>query len=289
MKVKRSLVLTIFLFVISLFFLNSCEMLDSSSSSEIPIYVTAGAYKDYYDEDEDLVFVNVMNSASVPTVKVNNQSLNRRTLEDDYFILGGLIYWDYFDFGTGQNLSLEIEYKNQDEENRTANASVTIPGSFSITSHPNSDVDEFEIVWGQDLTITWTQSTGAEAYEYYLWIEYETYNSTTDDWEYKTVNLQNMITGTSVTFSANELFPSSVNISEVIYTYGDFDIWACSKKMEEGDMGNITGDGIGFFNGYAWGDDLDFEVSGTSLAKRVENKSKDAKEKLLKIISKKCK
>jgi len=290
MKVKRSLMLMLFQFVVFLFFVNSCEMLDTSNSSEIPIYVNAGAY---YDEDEDFVFVNIMNSASIPSVKVNDQSLSRGMLDDYYLGFGGLIYWDYFDFGAGQNLSLEIDYKNQDEENKTANATTVVPGYFSITSHPtgdedDGDEDEFEIPWGQDLTITWTQSTGAEAYECYLCIEYATYNSTTGDYDFKVVRIRITVTGTSVTFSANELFPSTVDINEVDYTYGDFDIWACSNKLEEGDVGNVTGDGIGYFNGYAWGDDLDFKVSGTSLAKKIENKSKDAKEKFLRIISSKC-
>jgi hypothetical protein len=132
----------------------------------------------------------------------------------------------------GSNYKLKVDYGEG-----TGEATDTMPGEFTITS-PNVS---YVLHKGNDLNITWGQSTGAQWYWLHIDLYYY-YHS----FGYFEFELDTIIKGTSYSLSAGRIFP--VNVDSISSGYGSVDIEAYSGPEQiPGSKGNFKGDAVGFF------------------------------------------
>lgn len=132
----------------------------------------------------------------------------------------------------GNQYKLKVDYGEG-----TGNAADTMPGEFSITS-PNLS---FVLHKGNDLNVTWGQSTGANWYWLHISLYYY-YGS----WGSFDFELDTIIKGTSFALSASRIFPPYVD--SIDYGYGSVNIEAYSgPELKPGRKGNFKGDAVGFF------------------------------------------
>jgi hypothetical protein len=132
----------------------------------------------------------------------------------------------------GSNYKLKVDYGEG-----TGEATDTMPGEFAITS-PNVS---YVLHKGNDLNITWGQSTGAQWYWLHIDLYYYYHSFGYFDFELDTI-----IKGTSYSLSAGRIFP--VNVDSISSGYGSVDIEAYfGPEQKPGSKGNLKGDAVGFF------------------------------------------
>jgi hypothetical protein len=180
----------------------------------------------YYDED-----VYVANAEVIPSVKINNQELKW----DGWFSYDG-----EFPLTSGADYNLVVAAGI-----KTATASVKLPGDFSITTPASGYV----LPKGQSLNVSWNSASYADFYRGYLSINYS-YRDTSGNYRYFYYSGDTILSGTSITYPSNLLFPNLSEIDSIRYGYGYFYVYAFDgPALTPGTSGNVTGDGIGFF----WG------------------------------------
>lgn len=190
--------------------------------------------------------VFVGNNPSFPVVEINDVNLSSGAGDPNWF--------NHSDFpiSTGDSAELVVTYTKTDGNPGTARANIILPGPFEITSH---DTLYDTISVGDSLAVCWTSSDGADAYSVYFDMYYE-YIDTSGDYRYFGFHYDTLFTDTCIVFSQAELFPNAGEIDSIWYGYGNFHARAINGPVQEGDQGNVTGDGIGFFYGRTYGDEL---------------------------------
>lgn len=221
--------------------------------------------------------IYIQNAHSIPSVKVNSQQIPFNGWEDFRMVF----YDNNIDISIGDTANLVVNYTNLDGDSCTAQASTVLPGNFNIISH--NPEETVYISQGDNLFISWNPSEGAEGYQVYFYLDYHYYDTEGNN-EHYWFGYYKYVTGTSINFTAEQLFPEDLNIDYITYGWGDFDVGAVSINLAEGAMGNVTGDGYGFFVGWANGDELDIEIAGTKSIVKKENKKSDSKKKFLEYI-----
>jgi hypothetical protein len=196
------------------------------------------------------------NSPSIPSVSISGHKLDY-----DWFN-GEDMEFENFDLpiSPGDSAALRIEYTKLDSSTGTARASGTLPGSFGIESHDTTSI--FLIPVGSSLTVSWTVSPGADGYATWFDLSYSYYDSLGVEHVFD-FNLDTLLTGNYLTISSDQMFPDTVNIDSLNYSWGHFDVEAVNGPMQSGDMGNVSGDGMGLFYCFTDGGNLDLGVGGT--------------------------
>ncbi len=226
--------------------------------SHRPIYYYRG--KEEVDSATE-ARVDVYNCPTIPSAEINGI----RIPPSDPFYRGCSpfrFYDDNLSISCGDSVELLVTYPKSDGTSGTAHANIMLPSQFEITS-PDTSYDTISV--GDSLVFLWTASDGADAYlaDFQLWYGYWDTAGTRQYFEYSADDIALM--DTSITFSQAQLFPNLEEIDSLEYGYGSFDVWAMNGPTPEEDQGNVTGDAIGFFNGWTYGGYVRFVVRGSSL------------------------
>ncbi len=247
------------------------------------IYVSGYIYPSCYDTLCNFYYthIDVAFPPSVPYVKLNDEEIPLQRW--DYYYSTYVFHYDKYDtanFSPGDEILLEVVYKKPSGKSAKAYTQIHIPGDFDIIS---PDTSEFCLQLGSSLTIEWTESQGADCYRAYLYLHYHYYD-TSGYYKCITIEKDTTINSTSVIFPAEALFPNIGEISQVDYSYGYSYVWAQSGPViKEGEMGNIRGDGYGFFWSTYYGGYLNFYICGTALMNEEKFEPFEVYKKLIKL------
>jgi hypothetical protein len=189
--------------------------------------------------------VRVSNVSSIPGVEVSGDPISLNGAEGDEFLFFNDGQWG-IPIALGDSVHLVVECNDVNGNPVFAEADAVLPGSFSIV-YPDTSND-LETPWGEDLTLIWTASEGADVYYLSLNLSVCYYDSggTHEDIY---IDLETQTCDTTITFELSGYFPDYALIDSLNYSYGGIDIIAHNGPYNEGDMGNISGDAIGFFIG----------------------------------------
>lgn len=203
-----------------------------------PISVTGYVEWPYRHDTTGYVRVEVSNVPGIPTVYVNNIEIP--------FDMSEIFFYRDFPISPGDSARLRIEHTKQDGGPGVSEANVQLPALFTITSHDTSGADT--IPYGEDLTIIWTSSAGADAYRASssFHCRYEDTAGVQQDHDYVFTRIS---ADTSITFLSSDIFPDSAEVGTVLYYSAHFSLSSLDGPWQEGEVGNITGDGIGTFHG----------------------------------------
>lgn len=201
--------------------------------------------------------------SSIPMVK-----LNQDTIKFMYFSGQGSSYWDTLRTITeGDEVQLTVN-GNQG----VASAIVRIPKQFRIQS-PDPD-SIFILPPHSNFTSSWTASGFSDYYtaHFHLYYSYTTIGGEATKNFY--IDVDTMISTTTITIPAARLFPADFDSLIGWYNHGYFEIEAINgPRIEVGEQGNVTGNGMGFFFGKSNGGNLELMV-GNSTTTNVETKLK---------------
>jgi len=159
-------------------------------------------------------------------------------------ISGGLNYYGTVWIDEEENAHLVVELGRPDGSTGTAEATVCVPYYFSILDVSNGG----EITPVSDVTAEWSSSERAE--KYYIYGSYScSYLNLSAEVVYTSFWNDTVITDTTFVIQGDELFPSPPDLDYHISLDGYVYITAVCGPIETGDVGNVTGDGAGFFVG----------------------------------------
>jgi hypothetical protein len=147
-------------------------------------------------------------------------------------------------FSAGDQVALSVSYV----ESESANSTIITPGSFELTS---PDTASTYLPLGDTLTFQWSVSEEAEAYNLNIRSNW-TYIDSLGTWHDFRFYLDSMTTETQIGYPQDLLLPDLSQVIEVFYNEVRIELHAITGPVFEGDLGNITGDGIGMFNGYTY-------------------------------------
>jgi hypothetical protein len=157
---------------------------------------------------------------------------------------GGLNYYGNIWIEEEENAHLVVEYGRPDGSTGTAEATVCVPDYFSILDVSNGG----NITPTSSVTAEWSSSENAE--KYYI---YGSYSCLYRNLSAEVVNTSfwsdTVVTDTTFVFEGDELFPLPVDLDYYISFSGSIYITAVCGPIVTGDVGNVTGDGAGFFVG----------------------------------------
>lgn len=194
----------------------------------------------------------VSNIASIPSVKLNQDFIKFRNLHND-----GSYYWDTLRTITqGDEVQLTVS-----GDQGTAGTVVRIPQQFRIQS-PDPD-SIFILLPHNNFIASWAVSNFADYYNAYFYLSYRYFPIGGVTSKYFQLEVDTMLTNTSISIPAAKLFPA--DIDSIIGGYGGFHIEAVNgPRLEVGAKGNVTGDGIGFFFGKSDGGFIDIRTQNSA-------------------------
>jgi hypothetical protein len=231
------------------------------------IYVTGGVEAPTPWDSTGDAYVEVSNTSEIPVVMINGIQLHLK-----YPFHTSLFYGSPdFPISAGDSANLLVWDGKVGANSRTAQANIRVPSQFEITSHDTSGI--VTIVVGEELTLTWSSSSGAGNYWIDFYLDYD-YRDTLGNEKQFCYSMDTLPTNTSITFSPSQLFPNMGEIDTILGSFGDFRISATHGPCQEGEEGNVTGDGMGFFVGWTYGGDLRIQVSGSEYVARTEQQSR---------------
>jgi len=204
--------------------------------------------------------VDIYDSPGIPSVEINGI----RIPPSNPFYRGCnpfRFYNDTLPVSCGDSLHLRIAYTELNGTPRTAQANIMLPGSFEITC-PDTSYDTISV--GDSLVFCWTSPEGADVYLVQFDLYYIYVDTSGADRGFGYYLDTTLVADTSIIFSAMQLFPHTGEIDSVEYSHGEFELRAMNGPTPEEDQGNVTGDGIGFFNGWTYGGEVRFFVGGSS-------------------------
>ncbi|MEN3044051.1 MAG: hypothetical protein ABDH37_02380 [Candidatus Hydrothermales bacterium] len=243
----------------------------------INIYVLGFVEHHKYNDTSEAE-VEVSFSPSIPDVKIND-------IDIPIYYFYGSSFSFYKDnittLSSGTNLNLKVTYKKSDGNQGEAIATAKIPGIFGITS----PYPEASIPVGGSLNVVWSQSLNANFYFANLYLYYE-YIDLVGNHSRFSCDVETTLTQTSITFPPSVLFPDLNEIDSIYYSIGYFYVLGINgPKLEYGEMGNVEGDGSGFFWGVMLGDEIYVYISGTEL---ITIQKPSPSEKLRSYLKNKC-
>jgi len=203
-------------------------------------------------EGEALSIMSLNNTPSIPQATINSFDFLLR----DQWIRGGgrLGYYRYFPLDVGDNADLEVSYTKANGTAGLAQSTVTLPDAANIVS-PGGD--PVLVYIGDGLDVTWNSVEGADLYYaiVYFGLLYLDTAGVVQVYEFV---LDTTLADTSISFTGSQLFPDIGTISDIGGFGADFDVAGISGIWHGPAVNNITGDGMGFFIGVGYGDDLNF-------------------------------
>lgn len=256
MRAKKSVAVALFAAAALLVVVAGCEGPEGPQGPPglSPIYIAGRVDASGPGASRSLVWLEVYHTPGVPTVEVNNIPIP--------FYRGSLykFYHDDFPIAAGDSAELLVTYRTLDGNPGTAQAIAILPGPFQITCPDTSYVT---MAVGDSLVVSWTSSDGADIYLIHFFFGYR-WADTSGASQYFRYAKDTLCGDTSITFSQAALFPNLGDIDSVLYGDGGLWLLAIHGPTQPGEQGNVTGDGIGFFNGQTPGGDIDIYVSGSS-------------------------
>ena len=245
----------LFLIIIISTIMISCEGPEGPAGplGDTQIWVTAEIGHIYYWNYDQSATVVVENCPVIPTVKINDTFLNHipdSWTGGDYSGIGNLTFdIDSLNLQFGDSASLLIEYEDETGANRSITGEIALPGEFHIIDPPDTSIN---IIWGEDLTFTWSASEYASGYRVFFDrnVSYIAPSGEPVNFNY---NVNTVITDTSITFPDQDINPDTSIIGYVNYTGGSFRVTAFNGPADADDELNIEGDGQGYFYGYTFG------------------------------------
>ena len=222
-------------------------------------------------------WVDVYYAPVIPQVEVNQNVLPVWYWGEGE---GYFTFWDSIQISIGASAQLSVEY-TKGTDTVTATASPKVPGNFGIGS---PDPSQWAYIpENSPFTVLWSAASNADFY----WVEFQLiydYFDAFGNLKIFAIGLQTFQTATSLTFSADDLFPPDFDhLSGWIYNEGYFDVAAMNgPKIESGSAGNVTGDGNGYFWGYSYGDYLNIMVGTPPLSPPLNVKQELSREEWIK-------
>lgn len=187
--------------------------------------------------------IGILNSPSAPQVHLNDIMIPLH--EYGEYVETALQYSQInLPFSQGDSVHLTIEYEQLDGDSATAYADIFIPGVFEIN---NVDTNFIVVEFGEDFELSWTQSSGSNAYSYLLQLMYEYVNTSGDTIFFQHIWENIYDQGTSILFDSETLYPGYDEFDILIGFNGYCLVRAIHGPCKEGDSGNIQGEGMGFF------------------------------------------
>lgn len=264
MQKKWHILLTMAILAIGLAGFTGCSDDDDNGATTAPTvkpYVYAMAFLEgpmrKAEGDPGYAYVSVADAPMIPQVTLNGESAE---LNPEMTIYGGSLgFYGEFLQDAGNAVALQV-----DLDGERGGASTTIP-------------DEFDIVGDQDVylayfsshTFAWTAATGAE--RYWVWADFEaTYLDTAGVTRYWDNSIATVTTGTSISFTATDMFPPAGEVDSFTYFWGDLDVTAINGPMQAGEGVNITGAVTGYLIGVGGG--IDWDIEEIVPAKAVEDR-----------------
>jgi hypothetical protein len=231
----RNAKINILVILTLLMYFGACSKNNPTTPGGMKLYVVGGIgrYQGYYSDsfycDE---YVSVTNGAVVPTVMINDQEL-----EFDYY---GNSFHYYRDFPLVPRTMYSLVVTAGSNK---AYATVYLPGDFDIIA-PDSD---YVLPKGSSLNVLWGSALYADNYWVDLYVHYE-YRDTYGEYQFFSLSIDTIISGNSIAFSGNYIFPNLSEIDTLYWGAGFLSIYAIDgPALVPGSVGNVTGDGIGFF------------------------------------------
>ena len=267
--------------IIALIAIMGCKCSDGPEGPAGPEGPTAIFVTGYiYDYDTySAGYVRISAIPNVPSVDISDNAL---ILERTSYY-NCLSYYNYeLPLIQGDEAQLTIDYTKINGTSGTAGSNITLPGEFEYTSHePDSTII---LSLGDSLEVEWAASSDANGYYIYMSLYYR-YLDTLGAYHYVSVGLDTAITDTGIFFPSSRIFPNQNEIDTITWvdSYSGIHVYAISGPLFPGDDGNITGDGIGRFNGLNYGGRLNLDLEGAGL---LAGQSEDPKEKLQEFIIK---
>ena len=231
-----------------------------------PIYIVGAVGTPGLPWSVDAVYVMVSISDQIPSVQINNIQIPYKPYQ-----LPPVFSLPQFPINVGEEARLVVTYTKLDGSQGIAQATTVMPGSFAITSPAP---DSFLIAIGDSLTVQWNASSGADAYFVSFSFNYHYHDFSGDNHSFWYYN-DTLVASTEITYPSINLFPDLPNIDTVEFSEGSVSIWAVSGPAFPVDWDNVTGDGIGVFNGWSFGADCMFWVSGPIPMLRQNESPKD--------------
>ncbi|HER43744.1 MAG TPA: hypothetical protein ENO08_04725 [Candidatus Eisenbacteria bacterium] len=207
--------------------------------------------------------VSVSNVLSIPGVWVNGTELLSQSgpmatsyapsIVDDpveYPLLaiepvgGGLSYYGTVWIDEEENAHLVVEFARPDGSTATAEATVCVPGYFSILEVTNGG----NITPTSNVMAEWNSADDAERY-YIYWSYSCSYRNLSEQTVYMYGRSDTVIADTTYIFQGEDIFPSPPDLDYFLSLDGYAYITPACGPIDTGDLGNVTGDGEGFFTG----------------------------------------
>jgi len=204
-----------------------------------PIFVTGSVQWPSRYDTSGYVFVQISNVLEIPAVYVNDIEIP--------FDMSNRFYDRDFPIFPGDSARLRIEHTKYGGDPGVSEANIRLPALFTITSHDTSGIDT--IPFGNDLTIIWSSSEGADAYlaRAYFFCRYDDTTGVRRDFNYQ---FSSPLADTSITFLSSDIFPDTAEVDTVYVHRGDFFVSSFDGPWQQGEANNVTGDGIGTFHGW---------------------------------------
>jgi hypothetical protein len=187
--------------------------------------------------DVDAV-VSITGAPSIPDVRINEHDMQ----PDGIWLLAGgrLGYVRTFSLNEADSAHLVVDYTKVDSIPGMAEATIYLPGYFSPV------LSNIEVDVGEDVVVEWGSSPRADAYWLYFNFDYN-YFDTGGSFHSTNVQFDTVVPETTFTVPGSDIFPSLDEIDMTVYFDGDIEMRAVTGSWLPGEVGNITGDGVGFF------------------------------------------
>lgn len=210
--------------------------------SGAPFVYVEGEIYGYPQDSTSRALVQVLNNPGIPSVEINGIRIPPFPTDLPPHVFRGEL-----PILPGDSAHLRVSYPKTDGSLGVAGATVILPGPFEIV-RPDTSYDTISISLGDSLTVRWNSARGADIYTVWLYFEYHYIDTSGMDGSF-TYSTTIQSDDTSITFAHTELFPDLEHIDSIRSEFGHIEVSAVSGPVREMQPGNVTGDGIGFFNG----------------------------------------
>lgn len=185
---------------------------------------------------------SIYNASNIPNLTVNDRILE----PDDYWFWSGgrLAYTSGVDAEDVDSFLIAVEYTRLDGSTGTGSASIRLAGPFVVLD------DTIPVGFGEDVTMGWQSSEGADAYWFATYCTFS-YKDTTGTNQFNTIRFDTLLTAgdTAVILPTSKMFPDSVEVQSVNYINGYGWVRAITGPWLANEASNFSGDATGTFVG----------------------------------------
>lgn len=217
------------------------------AASENPVFINGSIssmpYSSMYPNQIN-ANLNIVCSPSNASAYINELPMKSGAMGENS-PMGLPYYYRDLPLSLGDSVHLQVQYESAAGDTVEAWADIVIPGDFEVTA---PDTYYYILTPGEDLQISWTPSTGADAYSVLLRLQYQYLNLQGDTVKYAESWVRICDDDTVEVFDAELLFPDTSDIDYLTTFEGLIGVDAINGPYSEGQPGNVLGEGIGFFS-----------------------------------------